>query len=82
MCSLCSSCRFLQEGEMTQKFVHLHNHSDFSLLDGAASVKKLVAKAKELGGKIEIVSFVRYEKGEGLEKKVDDFASEVASMVK
>ena len=34
---------------MTQKFVHLHNHSDFSLLDGAASVKKLVAKAKELG---------------------------------
>ena len=34
---------------MTQKFVHLHNHSDFSLLDGAASVKRLVEKAKELG---------------------------------
>ncbi|HOE07413.1 MAG TPA: DNA polymerase III subunit alpha [Treponemataceae bacterium] len=30
-------------------FVHLHVHSDYSLLDGAASVKKLVSKAKELG---------------------------------
>ena len=30
-------------------FVHLHNHSDFSLLDGAASIPKYVAKAKELG---------------------------------
>ena len=29
-------------------FVHLHVHSDYSLLDGAASVKKLVSKAKEL----------------------------------
>lgn len=34
---------------MTNDFVHLHVHSDFSLLDGAASVKQLVAKAKELG---------------------------------
>ncbi len=30
-------------------FIHLHNHSDFSLLDGAAPVKRLAAKAKELG---------------------------------
>ncbi|MGM0431879.1 MAG: PHP domain-containing protein, partial [Spirochaetota bacterium] len=30
-------------------FVHLHNHTDFSLLDGAAPVDKLVAKAKEAG---------------------------------
>ena len=31
---------------MPKDFVHLHVHSDFSLLDGAASIKKLVAKAK------------------------------------
>ena len=31
---------------------------------------------------IKLVDFVRYEKGEGLEKKVDDFAAEVASMTK
>ena len=38
--------------------------------------------AKELGGKITITGFVRYEKGEGIEKRQDDFAAEVASMVK
>ncbi len=39
-------------------------------------------KAKEMGGSIEIVGFVRFEKGEGLEKREDNFADEVASMVK
>lgn len=38
--------------------------------------------AKNLGGEIIIVDFVRFEKGEGLEKKEDNFADEVASMVK
>jgi translation elongation factor Ts len=38
--------------------------------------------AKELGGEIEITGFVRFEKGEGIEKKEDNFADEVASMVK
>ena len=38
--------------------------------------------AKELGGKIEIKKFVRFEKGEGIETRQDDFAAEVASMVK
>ncbi|MBC5580051.1 elongation factor Ts [Anaerofilum sp. BX8] len=38
--------------------------------------------AKEQGGKINVVKFVRYEKGEGLEKKQEDFAAEIASMVK
>ena len=31
---------------------------------------------------VKLVNFVRFEKGEGLEKKVDNFADEVASMVK
>ncbi len=38
--------------------------------------------AKELGGSIAIKEFVRFEKGEGLEKRQDDFAAEVASMTK
>ena len=38
--------------------------------------------AKALGGSIEIKKFVRFEKGEGIEKRQDDFAAEVASMVK
>ena len=30
-------------------FVHLHVHTEYSLLDGASDIKKLVARAKELG---------------------------------
>ncbi len=39
-------------------------------------------KAKELGGEIKIIDFVRFEKGEGIEKKEDNFAEEVQSMIK
>lgn len=38
--------------------------------------------AKKLNGNIEIVDFVRFEKGEGLEKREENFADEVASMMK
>ena len=34
---------------MAADFVHLHVHSEYSLLDGACRVKSLVARAKELG---------------------------------
>ncbi len=51
--------------------------------DPDLTVGKYVANvAKELGGEISVVKFVRYEKGEGLEKRNDDFAAEIASMVK
>ncbi|MCI8619578.1 MAG: elongation factor Ts [Oscillospiraceae bacterium] len=48
---------------------------------GVSVEKHVEAVAKELGGKIAVKSFVRYEKGEGIEKKVDDFAAEVAAQV-
>ncbi len=41
--------------------------------------KHIAAVAKELGGSIKLVKFVRYEKGEGIEKKADNFAEEVAA---
>jgi len=51
--------------------------------DNELTIAKVIAnKAKELGGKIEITEFVRLEKGEGLEKKEENFADEVASMMK
>ncbi len=34
---------------MTVDFVHLHLHSDYSMLDGACQVKRLCARVKELG---------------------------------
>ena len=41
-----------------------------------------VAKYVESVGKgIKVVQFIRYEKGEGIEKKADNFADEVASMI-
>lgn len=51
--------------------------------DGNISVEQYVANvAKELGTAIKVVNFTRFEKGEGLEKRQDDFAAEVASMTK
>jgi len=50
--------------------------------DGKQSVSAYVAQvAKENGAKIAIKSFVRFETGEGLEKKNEDFAAEVAKQM-
>ena len=51
------------------------------LFDGTvAGYVAQVAKAN--GADVKVVSFVRLEKGEGLEKREDNFADEVASMMK
>ena len=51
--------------------------------DSSMSVKQYTEHvAKELGGNIKIAGFTRFEKGEGLEKREDNFAEEIASMVK
>ena len=51
--------------------------------DGKQSVAQYVAQvAKEAGAKIEIKGFVRFETGEGLEKKEEDFAAEVAKQMR
>ena len=51
--------------------------------DGEFTVEKYIeATAKKLGGKVTFVDAVRFEKGEGIEKKEDNFAAEVASMIK
>ncbi len=34
---------------MGTEFVHLHNHSDYSLLDGAQPIKKMISHTEELG---------------------------------
>ncbi len=53
------------------------------VMDGDLTVGKYVESvAKTLGAAVKIDSFIRFEKGEGIEKRVDDFANEVASMIK
>lgn len=50
--------------------------------DDDITVGQYVANcAKEFGGKIKIKSYIKYEKGEGLEKREDDLAAEVAKLV-
>ena len=54
----------------------------FYVMDDKKTIEQVLEeKSKELGGKIEIVKYVRFELGEGLEKKVDDFAAEVAAQI-
>ena len=51
--------------------------------DDKVSVQGYVdAEAKKLGGTITVADVVRYERGEGIEKKEENFADEIASMVK
>ncbi len=52
------------------------------VLDDKLTVAKAVEKAaKACGGTAEITEFVRIEVGEGIEKKEDDFAAEVAAQM-
>ena len=49
--------------------------------DGDKSISKLLEeKSKEVGSPITITKFVRFERGEGIEKKEENFAEEVAKM--
>lgn len=51
--------------------------------DGDKTVAQLTKEVSaSVGTELAIVRFARFEKGEGLEKRSDDFAAEVASMVK
>ena len=51
--------------------------------DNTMSIEKYIASAaKALGGTITFKDAVRFEKGEGIEKKQENFAEEIASMVK
>ena len=50
--------------------------------DGKQSVAKYVEEvAKANGANITIKSFIRWETGEGIEKKEEDFAAEVAKQM-
>ena len=51
--------------------------------DNSMTVEKYIASvAKAQGGTITFKNAVRFEKGEGIEKKQENFAAEIASMVK
>ena len=49
--------------------------------DSMTVTKYTDATAKELGGSIKITGYVRYDKGEGIQKREEDFAAEIQKMV-
>ena len=51
--------------------------------DGKQTVAQYIAQvAKENGADLSVKRFVRFETGEGIEKKQENFADEIASLVK
>ena len=51
--------------------------------DGDKTIKGLMAEiSKKVGAPIDIVRFARFERGEGIEKRKDDLAGEIAAMMK
>ncbi|WP_395623922.1 translation elongation factor Ts [Sphingomonas daechungensis] len=54
--------------------------SQLFVMDGKTPVADVIAQAgKEAGTPVTLASFVRFQLGEGIEKKQDDFAAEVAA---
>ena len=50
--------------------------------DDSMSVSKYVASvAKELGGSIKVTGYVRFDKGEGIQKREADYGAEIAKMI-
>lgn len=71
------------KGRMNKYFEDICLMSQPYVKGDKITVEEHVAKvAKALGGEIKVLGFTRYEKGEGIEKKEEDFAAEVASMAK
>jgi elongation factor Ts len=53
------------------------------VMDGKTKVSKVVEDAaKQVGGPVRLVGFLRFALGEGIEKKSEDFAAEVAAQLK
>ena len=75
-------------GKMVEGRIHKY-YKEVCLLeqeyvrDPALSVKQVIAEvAKKVAKEITVTGFVRYEMGEGIEKRVDNFVDEIAEQLK
>ncbi len=70
------------EGRLKKELKEICLLDQLYVKDGNLTVQKYLEEAsKELGSKIAVKSFVRFETGEGIEKKEEDFAAEVAKQM-
>lgn len=75
----------LVEGRISKqlKEVCLLDQTYVMAADGKQTVKAYLAEvSKEVGAPVALKSFIRFETGEGIEKKEEDFAAEVAKQMK
>ncbi len=71
------------EGQINKFFGEICLLEQVYVIDTDKKVGKVVeALAKELGSQVTLAAYSRFQLGEGIEKKEDDFAAEVASMTK
>ena len=71
----------MMEGRMRKFYEESVLLSQTFVIDGETSIAKVLEKAsKDLGAKVEIEGFVRFQVGEGIEKVDSDFADEVSKM--
>ncbi len=69
------------EGKLNKWYTEVCLLEQESVIVPGSTIEQVRARvAKEAGGGLELKRFVRFERGEGIEKKVDDFAAEVAKM--
>jgi len=72
----------IAEGKLGKIYSEICLMEQAFVKENKLTVKQYVdSKAKEAGSAIEVTGFVCFELGEGIEKKADDFAAEVASMI-
>lgn len=68
------------EGRLRKYYEEVCLLEQVYVIDGESRVRKIVeAAAKDVGAPVAVTGFVRLQLGEGVEKKEDDFAAEVAA---
>ena len=68
------------EGRIRKYYEEVCLNDQVFVIDGETKISKVVANAADsVGAPVKLTGFVRYALGEGIEKKEEDFASEVAA---
>ena len=71
------------EGQINKFYGEICLLEQAYVIDTDLKVGKVVENlAKEIGGEVTLSGYIRYQLGEGIEKREDDFAAEVASLSK
>lgn len=69
------------EGSMRKYYEQVVLTQQTFIIDGESKISAVIEKAsKDLGAPVKLAGYARFELGEGVEKKQDDFAAEVAKM--